>query len=384
MPSSGAQPQPMDSDTSSSASSDDGEKCDGCKKKLVGAWCTPCAKKLLDPSLPLSERLASSGRGFQLMAGGRQGLLTFYLEGRGGSGCSLEARLYVMYPEEKEHEGGYGLGFHQWKGSIPIKKTQDAKRKAGATDQKLPAFKKLKNDEVMGELQPAKVQLELRSHPPHLANKGETLTVELTPEGLIKGHFLRPAYRSLLKSKGKLPREKLDSYYFTGYPESLGYSQRQVSDGVYRDTYRGKDVQQRTDTLHDTREVEEAERQRAKNEEEARNAVRKKAGLPFEFKVDYDDYGDARINAYEPANFDSGDEKAYRRDYLGEDDMDELAGADWSGRPGQQCRCCGRRSDNVGPRRGFCYRTSYCGGCTDLPKMNEEEAERKNLEFSCF
>ena len=47
------------------------------------------------------------------------------------------------------------------------------------------------------------------------------------------------------------------------------------------------------------------------------------------------------------------------------DDSDE-DGGDWSGFGGYRCSVCGRRSDNVGPRRGFDYRTSTCGGCTDL------------------
>ena len=37
----------------------------------------------------------------------------------------------------------------------------------------------------------------------------------------------------------------------------------------------------------------------------------------------------------------------------------EVVGADWSGRPGQRCQCCGRRSENVGPRRGFDYRLVF-------------------------
>ena len=49
----------------------------------------------------------------------------------------------------------------------------------------------------------------------------------------------------------------------------------------------------------------------------------------------------------------------------------EVAGEDWSGRPGQRCECCGRRSENVGPRRGFDYRQGVCGGCCELDKMTE-------------
>lgn len=41
-------------------------------------------------------------------------------------------------------------------------------------------------------------------------------------------------------------------------------------------------------------------------------------------------------------------------------------GGDWSGRPGSTCEICGRRSENVGPRRGFDYSSGVCGGCADL------------------
>ena len=48
------------------------------------------------------------------------------------------------------------------------------------------------------------------------------------------------------------------------------------------------------------------------------------------------------------------------------DEVDTGSNADWSGRSGYRCEICGRRSENVGPRRGFDYRASVCGGCTDL------------------
>lgn len=48
------------------------------------------------------------------------------------------------------------------------------------------------------------------------------------------------------------------------------------------------------------------------------------------------------------------------------DDDDRCGGGDWSGRPGHRCEMCGRRSENVGPRRGFSYADNMCGGCTEL------------------
>lgn len=41
-------------------------------------------------------------------------------------------------------------------------------------------------------------------------------------------------------------------------------------------------------------------------------------------------------------------------------------GGDWSGAPGHNCDVCGRRSENVGPRRGFDYANDVCGGCCDI------------------
>mmetsp|Transcript_15999 Transcript_15999/g.34803 ORF Transcript_15999/g.34803 Transcript_15999/m.34803 type:complete len:142 (+) Transcript_15999:98-523(+) len=47
-------------------------------------------------------------------------------------------------------------------------------------------------------------------------------------------------------------------------------------------------------------------------------------------------------------------------------DSSDGGGGDWSGMPGHRCQLCGRRSENVGPRRGFDYSDDICGGCADL------------------
>lgn len=60
----------------------------------------------------------------------------------------------------------------------------------------------------------------------------------------------------------------------------------------------------------------------------------------------------------------------------GGEDEDEVPGADWSGRAGFRCEVCNRRSENVGPRRGFDYRDSVCGGCVELDEMSAEDAAR--------
>ena len=57
----------------------------------------------------------------------------------------------------------------------------------------------------------------------------------------------------------------------------------------------------------------------------------------------------------------------FRPPGFSEDEMEELCDPndklDWSGRPGHRCTICNRRSEGVGPRRGFNYEDDYCGGC---------------------
>ena len=50
-------------------------------------------------------------------------------------------------------------------------------------------------------------------------------------------------------------------------------------------------------------------------------------------------------------------------------------GGDWSGAPGGVCSLCGRRSENVGPRRGYDYVNDYCGGCCDLSSDDDGHCE---------
>ena len=50
-------------------------------------------------------------------------------------------------------------------------------------------------------------------------------------------------------------------------------------------------------------------------------------------------------------------------------EYDRATAGDWSGRSGYKCQLCGRSSEGVGPRRGFDYRNSVCGGCTDLSEL---------------
>ena len=50
--------------------------------------------------------------------------------------------------------------------------------------------------------------------------------------------------------------------------------------------------------------------------------------------------------------------------------------ADYSGRPGARCDMCNRRSEFVGPTRGFDYSSSICGGCYELSDVEDDEVCR--------
>ena len=75
----------------------------------------------------------------------------------------------------------------------------------------------------------------------------------------------------------------------------------------------------------------------------------------------------------EPGESDNDELEFYGRDkqYVAEfrppwmttEDNDSNDVLDWSGRPGHRCSLCNRRSEGVGPRRGFNYKDGYCGGC---------------------
>lgn len=59
-----------------------------------------------------------------------------------------------------------------------------------------------------------------------------------------------------------------------------------------------------------------------------------------------------------------------------------MPGGDWSGKPGHRCDVCNRRSENVGPRRGFDYANDVCGGCCDISSDEDEyncNSCKKNL-----
>lgn len=65
-------------------------------------------------------------------------------------------------------------------------------------------------------------------------------------------------------------------------------------------------------------------------------------------------------NSEEECSDDNDDDAAGNEDNDAESSDSEL---DWSGRPGGRCDMCNRCSENIGPRRGFNYQDSYCGGC---------------------
>jgi hypothetical protein len=49
-----------------------------------------------------------------------------------------------------------------------------------------------------------------------------------------------------------------------------------------------------------------------------------------------------------------------------------------------RCEICNRRSENVGPRRGFDYSDSVCGGCCDLDEPARRPEGKGDGEFSCI
>lgn len=53
-------------------------------------------------------------------------------------------------------------------------------------------------------------------------------------------------------------------------------------------------------------------------------------------------------------------------------------GGDWSGAPGYRCDICGRRSETVGPVRGFDYASSICGGCCAISSDDDGHNEENH------
>ena len=264
-----------------------------------------------------------------------------------------------------------------------------------------------------GEVQPddttGEIVIAMRRHHGG-GRKPAMLTAEVTADGLLKGQMVQPAFASLTGSGGRRPRKSLPSYFFTGYPVCLGYGTVRLADGTaggpsghtqvseqhaswvtvsnkngkWGDAFCGEPVAPLTDRPHERAAVEAAEKARAETEEAARDELRTRAGLPFEFEVRQSSWDGVPVGvdpgdpAYKvtPPDFDSGDEAHYKRS-CGEDDETEASGADYSGRGGGfRCRICNRRSENVGPRRGFDYRISMCGGCGELDEMSAEDAAR--------
>mmetsp|Transcript_8867 Transcript_8867/g.24487 ORF Transcript_8867/g.24487 Transcript_8867/m.24487 type:complete len:325 (-) Transcript_8867:298-1272(-) len=197
------------------------------------------------------------------------------------------------------------------------------------------------------------------------------LRMELRDDGLVKGALLPPAWLGLNRSGGRA-RKRLYSIHFTGYSElipgvegslsaddDVGYSSGASPVDLFLAAF--------PEVCFTESQIATAERARARRETKERDERRRALHLPFTFDVDYDGYGGARMVDQDLSlcsDFDSGDEERFLR--LTGQGPAEKGGADWSGRPGFRCGVCGRRSENVGPRRGFDYKASVCGGCCEL------------------
>ena len=59
----------------------------------------------------------------------------------------------------------------------------------------------------------------------------------------------------------------------------------------------------------------------------------------------------------------------------------------WSGRVSGRYELCGRRSENVGPRRGFDYVHDYCGGSkgkNSLDKAVNRRNSKNQADFRAY
>ena len=205
---------------------------------------------------------------------------------------------------------------------------------------------------------------------------GGSLTMAITTDGLLKGEQVLPAWKSLTESSGKMPRTREKSHFFTGYPITLGHT----GDALTK-------LGAAAERFHDAAAVVAAEEDRAAAEAALRDERRRKVNLPFEFETGYDEY-----EVVCPENthqgdwdygFDSGDEEKFAKiTGTAGAGQGDVPGADWSGRPGYTCECCGRRSENVGPRRGFDYKDSFCGGCGDLSEMSDADERKLQSRFA--
>ncbi len=219
------------------------------------------------------------------------------------------------------------------------------------------------------------------------------IKLEINEYGVIKGELVRPAYLSLVLSGGKLPRTPQSSYFFTAYPLNHigcrydmkskwaiffslpeGFMEKLPADLIERIF----SFFQPQDTLHDRQTIINAEKERAANELRRRNDFRTNNNLPFSIDEDDIDFSEWDGSIMRWPHYDSCDEE-HNRKVSGEPDMTQLLGKDCSGKPGYRCGMCNRRSENVGPRRGFCYRHSQCGGCFDLaPLVKKKRKGRRN------
>lgn len=325
-------------------------KCEGCRTKCARDHsCPRCLAVLRDPSRPLLERIVAGGcflpviRAFPPGSKPEIGHLSFESRKKG-------VYVWALVAEPDTREGWLMRRERSWDGLLTAEAVRD-------------------NTEITVKLKPVN----------HVAEKNATLHLELKDDGRLKGELLPPAYNGLNQSGGK-SRVRVRPVYFTAWCGALP-----------RETLRGH-REEGTDELHTAEEVERAEEERADAEADARDERRAALQLPTSFDVEYDGFGGARMVGQDGkylSDFDSGDEERFAM-LTGQ--TKERKGADWSGRGGYRCDVCGRRSENVGPRRGFDYSISMCGGCTELSEPEdggeddgvEDSDEDSDDESQCF
>ena len=330
------------------------ERCENCGKKSLDGRCVAC-ESVLFSSGPMSRRLRAGGVWSLRLQDGSSGAACFAVEdGMLESMVTLPSDVKARQGDEVDAEG----------------------HRLRVFESRLPEPK---------EISDGPLTLQLRAMWGSFA--GGTLTLEVQDSGLLKGSLVQPAFASLANSRGRKPRRRLPSWYFTGYSVTQGCEYAVPSRRCPAQRWA-----QLGAPLHSAERVEAAEEARAAAEGAARDERRRRAGFPFEFEVEVDrTTGEAYVAGTrgvdvvtEEVDFDSGDEAQFRR-LMGEGGdagaaAEEAEGADFTGRPGFRCALCRRRSEQVGVEAGFDYSHRICGLCVTLDERAPGGLSRKPRE----
>lgn len=183
---------------------------------------------------------------------------------------------------------------------------------------------------------------------------------QLSPSSFLARFFdatILAAQCSLLgkSSKGNAPAlaERIASAWLklkTGDLVSDVTSRNLTSDeGKKREIELGLEAETEPEVIHSNNSKP---RKKAKTTSEREYVAEEATGNLDDEHDEEDDYDETETEEEHEDLICEGDEE--------EEDDEKL---NWSGLPGGQCGICGRRSENVGPRRGFNYVDEYCGGC---------------------